>query len=1149
MPTLGDLFPDQPATPKPEPDQARPQAIAKPPTLGDYFPDQPQAAAPEQPPQTAATITPTTTPPPPPATKQPKPPEPPPSYRVPPGPPPGAATTETPTTARPPGPWKGEYEFPDPNAVRQATWPEWAGLTALQVVPPLVTGALTAPAMGPAAAVPTMAVGTAANLLRQKYEVAHGLRRQVSPIETVVAGATSGIPGMEVSPELGLITRGTIRGTEGALINVGSQAAETAVEEHRLPTLGELFPAAAGGFVFGAGTGAAEHGVIRYRGRGRAGAPKTPVVGEELGAPPPPPPGAPPGAPGVPEGVPVTPPEAGTPTGAPPAPMETVKPPTPELVGPPAPPPRTPQGGVTLGDHVVNNAGQPNETTTQHFTDASGTPGVVEFQRRPDGTAYIHWIGPEGNVGPRPQLGLAGVRDLLQQMRERHPDITSVEGQPIGGARGPRERVQRDVADILGREGEPPEAPPPAAPPEAPEGFVGPPAPATPVPPVDLPHTAIRDENGNPTKMYHGTPRPFENFSSENLSTNALFGPGVYLTNHPGVAGEYADSSRVTGQPMSPTDRRAHFTPGNVIDSGYINVPADKVLAYHETPDGQWAVTVQPVDQNGDPIYGERPRIHRTDPTYPPGRASNVRPAYVDVRNPLYVDTPEGAAIYRDALQASDGDKAAATAALQAQGYDGIVYNGGQRMPGGGPGHAAVVALHPDQGEDAPTLEADARGTPPIQGPLRPEEPPPPPPPPPEGPPGPPPGPEEFVGPPAPAPERPPEAPDIAGGPTVEEAAADQAWAAKANPFRRAPGLRTLYGEEAVPPQGARPSERMVNAHERVERQFADLPQQSRDGLHAILDDNADAIESQVRGVQPMERTRMLARDLIFDPDIAGREPKGTAWNDQQLAAAGQHIAGLDAKLRWLSEQYKANPTAELAQEIEKTAAQQATTMVLLQARTGEAGRALNATKIRAQQLSSGNPAFIKAALKRGLRVDQIVEILNRTDPADVEARTKLLIKFGDNRGTWKRINHALGTYYISNILSGVKPTEHNIVGNTVGMIEKLIMTPPAALADRLDVAAQNAWARARGRTPTAQRQIYAAEMLHPFKDLASGWQALNDASRKFTYVMKNGFRPEEGEKFDIPFEVFPRAHPLVRGRSEEHTSELQTSRHRVSRR
>src|SRR5215813_5285164 len=966
MATLGDLFPDQPAKPKPEPDQAPQQA--KPPTLGDYFPDQQAAPAPEQPP----------------------------------APEPGAAAGkalgralnppgpwrkgyefgEEREVPKPPGPYREGYEFPDPNAVREATWPEWAGLTATRVLPPVVTGMVTAPAMGPAAAVPTMAAGTAGEIAAQRYELSHGLRRQPSPTAAVVSGLTAGVPGLELAPETRFLPRLVMRGGEGALINVAGRTAETGVEEHRLPTLGELFPAAAGGFLFGAGAGVGEHGVIQYRGRGRAAAPETPAVGEDLGAPPPPPPGAPPGAPGVPEGVPVTPPEAGTPTGAPPAPMETVKPS---------------------------------------------------------------------------------------------------------------------------------------------EGFVGPPAPVTPVPPVDLPHTAIRDENGNPTKMYHGTPRPFENFSSENLSTDALFGPGVYLTNHPGVAGEYADSSRVTGQPMSPTDRRAHFTPGNVIDSGYVNMPPDKVLAYHETPDGQWAVTVQPVDENGDAIYGERPRMHRTDPTYPPGRASNIRPAYVDVRNPLYVDTPEGAAVYREALRASDGDKAAATAALQAQGYDGIVYNGGQRMPGG-PEHAAVVAFHPDQVKDAPTLEADARGTPPIQGPLRPEEPPPLPPPPPEGPPGPPPGPDEFVGP--PAPERPPEAPDIAGGPTVEEAAADQAWAAKANPFRRVPGLRTLYGEEPVPPQGARRSDRMVNAHERVDRQFADLPEASRDGLHAILDDNADAIESQVRGAQPMERTRLLARDLIFDPEIAGREPKGTTWNDQQLAAAGQHIAGLDAKLRWLTEEYKANPTPELAQEIEKTAAEQATSMVLLQARTGEAGRALNATKLRAQQLSSGNPQFIKQALKRGLRVDQIIEILKRTDPSDIEARTKMLIKFGDNRGTWQRINHALGTYYISNILSGLKPTEHNILGNSINMAMKLALTPPAALADRLDVAAQNAWARARGRAPTAERQIYAGE---PFKELIAGWQGIGDAARKFTYIMKNGFTPEEGMKFDMPFELFSRAHPAVR--------------------
>src|SRR5215813_9862208 len=117
MATLGDLFPDQPAKPKPEPDQAPQQA--KPPTLGDYFPDQQAAPAPEQPP----------------------------------APEPGAAAGKALGRAlNPPGPCREGYEFPDPNAVREATWPEWAGLTATRVLPPVVTGMVTAPAMGPAAA-------------------------------------------------------------------------------------------------------------------------------------------------------------------------------------------------------------------------------------------------------------------------------------------------------------------------------------------------------------------------------------------------------------------------------------------------------------------------------------------------------------------------------------------------------------------------------------------------------------------------------------------------------------------------------------------------------------------------------------------------------------------------------------------------------------------------------------------------------------------------------------------------------------------------------------------------------------------------------------------------------------------------------------
>src|SRR5215813_8117630 len=113
----------------------------------------------------------------------------------------------------------------------------------------------------------------------------------------VVSGLTAGVPGLELAPETRFLPRLVMRGGEGALINVAGRTAETGVEEHRLPTLGELFPAAAGGFLFGAGAGVGEHGVIQYRGRGRAAAPETPAVGEDLGAPPPAPLGAPPASP------------------------------------------------------------------------------------------------------------------------------------------------------------------------------------------------------------------------------------------------------------------------------------------------------------------------------------------------------------------------------------------------------------------------------------------------------------------------------------------------------------------------------------------------------------------------------------------------------------------------------------------------------------------------------------------------------------------------------------------------------------------------------------------------------------------------------------------------------------------------------------
>jgi hypothetical protein len=169
-----------------------------------------------------------------------------------------------------PGPYRSGYVLPDPNAVREPTWGETIGLGAARVLPPIIAAGVTTPFLSPVGgAVSGALAATAGDIAAQRYEKAHGLRREVRPYQSIVSGAAGGIPGLEMAPEAGLLTRAGVRAAEGAGINVGATTAETGLEEHRLPTLGDVARSAATGAAFGAAAGTAEHGVHAYV-RGRA---------------------------------------------------------------------------------------------------------------------------------------------------------------------------------------------------------------------------------------------------------------------------------------------------------------------------------------------------------------------------------------------------------------------------------------------------------------------------------------------------------------------------------------------------------------------------------------------------------------------------------------------------------------------------------------------------------------------------------------------------------------------------------------------------------------------------------------------------------------------------------------------------------------
>ena len=121
-------------------------------------------------------------------------------------------------------------------------------------------------------------------------------------------------------------------------------------------------------------------------------------------------------------------------------------------------------------------------------------------------------------------------------------------------------------------------------------------------------------------RAYHGSPYDFDKFDASKIGTGEgaqAYGHGLYFAGNESIASGYR--TRLAGS-YSPArlapdaDLPAYFAPGNVIN-GYGG--RDKVLNFHQPKDSpwDWAVEVISVDKAGNPIYGERPRVHRTSPS------------------------------------------------------------------------------------------------------------------------------------------------------------------------------------------------------------------------------------------------------------------------------------------------------------------------------------------------------------------------------------------------------------------------------------------------------------------------------------------------------------------------------------------------------
>jgi hypothetical protein len=233
----------------------------------------------------------------------------------------------------------------------------------------------------------------------------------------------------------------------------------------------------------------------------------------------------------------------------------------------------------------------------------------------------------------------------------------------------------------------------------------------------------VRDDEGRLIRMYHGTATAFDQFDLTRADTEGLYGPGLYFTDAPSVASGYAKPSRSA---YRLEDAQKVFQPGTVVDNSMGG--RDLVLEFRPNLNGvDWSVVVQGVDVQGQPLRGERPRVHTTAPEI---REANVRPAYLDIKHPFDLDSGDltnaeieaiqaaaqahgmtrdlsstsPTTIYNDLVMGLDNDKATVNAVLQQAGFDGIAHTGGG-ITGTEP-HQVYIAFSPEQVIPAFELEA-----------------------------------------------------------------------------------------------------------------------------------------------------------------------------------------------------------------------------------------------------------------------------------------------------------------------------------------------------------------------------------------------------------------------------------------------------------
>lgn len=245
-----------------------------------------------------------------------------------------------------------------------------------------------------------------------------------------------------------------------------------------------------------------------------------------------------------------------------------------------------------------------------------------------------------------------------------------------------------------------------------------------------LPESAVRDEAGQLKRLYHGTNRVYPDFATEKFSSGAggdLYGPGIYMTENPQLAGEYATMY----WDEHAKDALKGLQHAEYYKSYYMDQAA-KARTLDEAMDHmQAASSYEPLIKQAQERMQRYVSTHEHQFRDP----ANIRPVYADLKKPFDIEasipeaearrlfealpdaTPENVAyrldrhrparwygqapvemtgeqLYHELGFNLRSDKAAINKLLQEAGYDGITHIGGT-VTGGQP-HRVYIAFSPD---------------------------------------------------------------------------------------------------------------------------------------------------------------------------------------------------------------------------------------------------------------------------------------------------------------------------------------------------------------------------------------------------------------------------------------------------------------------